>query len=388
MLIKPRLRRVAVAVAAIGLTALATACMPADGTPQTLTLAGSDTTQDVMNQIAARWNADTETNTDPDTAVNILAIQNTALTVPGDGDCGSITYKTNPGAGQVAPPNGSSAGRDALAASVNNGNGCVDVARSSATPRAVPPDNSTFEYYAFGLDAVAWASASAEAPSNITLDNLRKIFNCTFTNWNQVGGTAGAIKRYWPQAGSGTRAFFQSEVLGFDPTTVSGGSCPAVTLTEENTGATIAANGDTATAIVPYAGSKWIAQANGKSPDTRGGQTIRNLNGKNVIRLNGTKWEPNSAATGGPVDESNVALVDPTPAYPGIRYVFNVIDSTGVTYSQAKRFIGFENIDKGAKSPLCKGSEATTLKDFGFGVLTATVAPNNVIGSTCRLFAP
>ena len=53
---------------------------------------------------------------------------------------------------------------------------------------------------------MGWSSASTLAPANLTRAQLQGIYNCTFTNWNQVGGSNGQIERYWPQSGSGTRS--------------------------------------------------------------------------------------------------------------------------------------------------------------------------------------
>ena len=395
--ISRRARAIVLGTAGLAIAGLASACSSADGVVQVITSVGSDTTQDVSGAIAGQYNADNASNPDPDNLQNVKAVDGTnAHTVPGDAQCGSVTYRTPPLAGQVARPNGSGAGRDALKASVLAGDGCIDVARSSGAPRPVGSgsgqDLASSEYYAFGLDAVGWSSGSSHAPTNLTQAQLQGIYNCTFTNWSQVGGTAGAIKRYWPQAGSGTRSFAQSDLLGFDPTTFSGGSCPAVTLSEENHGDTIASAGDNETAVYVYSGAVWVAQSRGTSPDARGAQTIHQLNGKNIVRQVGTQWEPatpNASDPGAPVAEVNVKLVTPSPAYPGVRFVFNVLDNTSPSYTPAKRFWGFTNAADGAKSPLCAGGKASTITDFGFGTLdTTTSAAHNAAGSTCRLYTP
>jgi phosphate transport system substrate-binding protein len=380
------------------LATVAAGCLLPNGTADTIALAGSDTTQDVMAAISTYYN--TTDNSDNDTLDNILSVEANPNVVNGDSQCGTITYHSPPGAGEVVAPNGSSAGRDALRTSVNNGDGCIDIARSSSGPRAIGQDLATFEYYALALDAVGWASASNRAPANLTLAQLQGIYNCTFTNWSQVGGTAGPIERYWPQAGSGTRAFFQSDVLGFDPTTLSSASCPAVQLTQENTGQVIATNGDQLTAIVPYSMANWIAHARGTVTDQRAGQTLRNLNGQALVTFPGGVATPN---TGGPVNENNVKLVDPTPAYPGIRYVFNVVDSSTEHYEEGLRRIGFENDPPNqpgcgqngvpectypGASPLCDDVLRETLRSYGFGPLNRTVSSHNLIGATCRQYTP
>lgn len=379
-------RRLVGAGVGLALTAALAACQPTnDGTPQTITVVGSDTTQDFMGALSAFTNGDTNFNPDPDRMVNILSQQTTPKTAPGDSDCGSRTYHTPPAAGEFNAPNGSSAGRDALKFSANSGDGCVDIARSSAGPRGVPADNSTFEYYAYALDAVGVSSASANAPGNLSLAQVRGIYNCTFTNWNQVGGTTQQIQRYYPQAGSGTRAFFQSDVLGFDPTTISGPGCPATKLTQENSGQGIAFSGDQATAIVPYSAANFVAQSRGTAPDQRAGQTIRSINLQSPIRFVNGQAELNTAP--GPVTENNVRLNNPTPAYPGVRYVFNVVDRSSVRYEQARRLIGFTNQQSGAHlSKLCNGTFAGLLTNYGFGPLNNTSSSRNLPGSTCRLY--
>lgn len=384
-------RRLAFAAASAGLAAVSlSGCLIADGTSQVITAAGSDTTQDMMAALVAAENADAVYNTDPDNLQNVLSQEFAGKTVPTDAACAAITYRTPPGPGEVAAPNGSSAGRNALKASVNAGNGCIDIARSSGPPRAIPSDLATFEYYAFGLDALGWASASTKAPANMTLTQLRSVYNCTFTDWSQVGGAAGPIQRYHPQILSGTFQFFRDSVLGFDPTTFSGAGCPATISTQENSGQLIATNGDQEKALVGYSMGNWIAQARGTAPDQRTGQTMRDLNGQNLVVFPGGVATPNTA---GPVVEGNVSLVNPTPAYPGIRFVFNVVDSTSVNYVQAQRYVGFENRanvapDYSMSSPLCDGQRQSIINSYGFGELSRTTGANNIPGSTCREYTP
>lgn len=386
-----KLRTKALGVAAGGLAALAlSACLPANGQTEVIAFAGSDTTQDVIGNLVAQYNADTVYNEDPDTLVNVLSVETNPKLVPADADCVAKTYHTPAGPGEVLAPNGSSNGRNALKASVQAGDGCIDVARSSGPPRAIGSDLASFEYYAFALDALGWASASTKAPANMTLTQVRGVYNCTFTDWSQVGGTAGPIERYMPQSGSGTYQFFRDDVLGFDPAGFSGPSCPALQYAQENSGELIATNGDQETALVAYSMANWVAQARGTAPDQRAGQTLRNLNGQNLVTFPGGLATPNTA---GPVNEGNVKLNNPTPAYPGIRYVFNVVDSTSKDYTSALRYVGFENLDPAddgipQASPLCDDDYKSTLENYGFGPLDRTVSSRNLLGSTCRLFTP
>ena len=82
-------------------------------------------------------------------------------------------------------------------------------------------------------------------------------------------------------------------------------------------------------------------------------------------------------------------LNNPTPDYPGIRYVFNVLDESSPKYDQSNRYVGFVNLASGgAKSPLCNGAKAGIIEDYGFGPLDTTVGPTNLNGTTCREFRP
>jgi phosphate transport system substrate-binding protein len=293
---------------------------------------------------------------------------------------------TPPATGTHVAPNGSSAGRDALQDEPD----CVDIARSSSGPRAVGPsgDDATFEYYAYGVDGVTWAShPNSPAPNNLTLAQLQGIFNCTFTNWSQVGGGNGQIRRYFPQSGSGTRAFVVSDLLGGqDPVNFQSPNCPAVIPTQENSGLLIAQNGHQSSAIVPYSAGNWIAQANGVvSPDQRAGQILWRLNGAGFVAGAAPNFRPGMA-----IVEENVRLVDPTPAVPGIRFIFNVVDSAGPSYVTAKRYVGFENEADGDTSPLCNGQFAATIRSFGFDDLdkTPAVPSTDLANSACRKYVP
>jgi phosphate transport system substrate-binding protein len=399
-----RARRAALGgTAALALLGLAACDYGPDGDPDVIAFAGSDTTQDVVGELVNSYNADPNYNEDPDipgvdkdSLDNILSIEANPNQVAGDEHCGTLTYHTPPTPPEVLAPNGSTAGRDALKASVLAGNGCIDVARSSSTPRpagtGAGQDLPSFEYYAFGLDALGYSTASSAAPANLTLAQLQGIYNCTFTNWNQVGGGNQAIERYYPQPGSGTRAFFQSDVLGFDPSTISGPGCPPVQLAQENQGLTIFFNGDLQSGIQPFSGGNYVAMARGAIEDQRAGQIIRNLNGQNIITGSGGNTQlATPAATGNPnapVREANVRLVNNPPSYPGIRFVFNVIDNTSPSYDSAIRYVGFDNVDGGSTSPLCGNGKASIITQFGFGLLENTVGPRNLAGSTCRKYTP
>jgi hypothetical protein len=266
--------------------------------------AGSDTIEKLDDVILA-GPANHETNIHVPATLH-TDVPNT-ITVPADNNasprCASVTYAETTSGGNFASPNGSGQGRDALKNSAlktypdaahnapppagNIGGGCIDIARSSAEPRpvgtAAGQDPSTFEYYALAMDLITWASPSLQAPAAMTLQNLRDIFQCNITNWNQLpGGGSGPIQRFYPQVSSGTGATFLSKVLlGIDPHSVSSASCPAVIDVQENRGNDTQITGASyQNAIFPYSNGKFIFQAtNAANPtlDVRAGARVGGL---------------------------------------------------------------------------------------------------------------
>ena len=159
--------------------------------------------------------------------------------------------------------------------------------QAGGSPGANGTDSSTFEYYAFAHRRACRGPARASTlPPSLTPAQILGIYNCTFTNWAQVGGGSGQIQRYEPQPGSGTRSFFESAFLGgLDPTTISTPSCPAVITTqanglplEENTGSEIDAV-HYQQAIIPHSAGQWVFQSNNRINPT--------VDFRNGIRLGG-----------------------------------------------------------------------------------------------------
>lgn len=426
-----------------------------------ITAAGSDTTENVMGSILSQLNSDANP------LYNVPVYGTTNFTVPGDGNCPEITFTRtigstpipSPTAPGIAAPNGSGAGRNALRDYVantkkysggsevtvaNNGQsaydaatgvkGCVDIARSSSFSSGSPAA-TTGQYYAFALDAVSWASPSTLAPSTLTIDQLQKIYNCTYTDWNQVGGSTGPIQRYLPQSSSGTRQYFLSDLLGNSTAnTTATEACPAIKVIdkdgnpfEENRGDRITA-ADLEKAILPYSVGQWVYQTNnsmnpyidqrvsssgvvtmikginrsarGKSGNEADNNVINNSTAHvwNTIdlryQLKDAGWatvDPEADADGYPVVIGNTTKDSGSSwdnvAYPGIRLVYNVLDTRSPSYLVARGLVGFNNIDGGTKSTLCSGGFKTTISSFGFSPLTSTQnLTSNVPSSTCRRY--
>ncbi|MFD2470512.1 substrate-binding domain-containing protein [Amycolatopsis silviterrae] len=341
--------------AALLLPGTASAIPGPNGTKEVVAAVGSDTIADVTSAVFAAANSSTA-NIDPDNYVNVPPVlaPGASFTVPGDGFNGGTTYNvSNP------PPNGSSAGKTALANAAAAGDASVDLARSSS-PRSAS-DPATFQYYGFAKDGVSWAASSTGAGAGVTLTlaQLRGIYSGTITNWNQVGGTSTPITVYLPQTGSGTLSFFTTTVLGFDPTT------KPVTIKrfQENEANTILA-GDQATAIAPYSVAQWVAQGNGVVNDKRAGFFEGTLTGAGSDGAPVSGTAPNFAP----------AFAD---SFTGARTVYYVLDTRSKSYGAALNAVGF---DADGPSPLCDGSLAATLSQYGFKPLQA-----DATGVTCTL---
>ena len=166
---------------------------------------GSDTIQNVLDQFAADYN--------PTVSATSTHIYSWDATNPLTGAIGdSIAEKT--GCSSIPRPDGSSAGITQLATFQKTHDGkffCSSFARSSraraSTDPAFAPGGIAFVDLAG--DAVTWsAQATTNAPATLTTAQLAAIYNCTDTNWSQVGGKNAPIHAFIPQSGSGTRSFF------------------------------------------------------------------------------------------------------------------------------------------------------------------------------------
>jgi len=266
------LRRVIAAVGVLGAAGglMVTVAPSAPAASPVIVAVGAHATEDVMAKLLTGTSV-----------YNIPAQPVSPITVPADAlSCQtSVIYNQSPvSAGQTLAPNGGNLGRDALKQgspynSSPPNNACVSIARSSSGPRkagtGAGQDPSSFQYYAFAMDAVTWASPSLNAPAVLTPAQILGIYNCTYTNWAQVGGGNGPIQRYEPQPGAATRSFFESAFLGgLDPTTISTPSCPPVITTAADGGPLDESVGSELDAvhyqqaILPYDTAEWSFQAN------------------------------------------------------------------------------------------------------------------------------
>ncbi|MYW02946.1 substrate-binding domain-containing protein, partial [Streptomyces sp. SID3343] len=200
---------------------------------------------------------------------------------------GKAACNTNYGVGKDAWPNGSNDGIRALLAEHAGSNAnCLSFARSTRDRRS---DNGNAEaslaFERVGGDAITWATRKAGVPNNLTQKQVRDIYNCTITDWNQIPGStvSGPIQKHLPQAGSGTRTEFIRTVLrGVDPTLPVGGYCASsifVTAQENRGDAPQITSVD---AIIPYSKAAYREQTNpatGVANHTNG-FVLGNIDGK------------------------------------------------------------------------------------------------------------
>ena len=290
---RQRLRPMIATIAGIAAASALLAAVPASASvdtdpPSTPPLAdivgvGSDTTQDVIGlKGSSKKKSGFVTNynaTGPDAKLWSF-----------DAFGEPTTIVTSEGCAPITRPSGSSAGIAALKADEAAGTNCIDYARSSRVKN--PATDGDLVFVPFGRDGVTWAtfpktpgSKKFNAPANLTTAQLTSIFDCSVTNWNQVGGKNAPIVAYLPQSGSGTRSFFLGAIGVATP-----GPCvnqPAGF--PENDGSAVPA-ADRKNAILPYSIAKHIAQTKDVGEDLRAGATLRQINGTEPVidrKLNG-----------------------------------------------------------------------------------------------------
>lgn len=240
--ISARLGMAAVAVSGLVLTALAPATADTvpgqDSVPGTYTLGttvigvGSDTLQWVDDKLSADYDATTPTvswaNFD-------ACLGNTTAGAPGLGDnpdgsgfpCGADHTGTKPGVkrdeGVVDPaaaggslPSGSGDGRTLLRSPTDKLFNDVAYGRSSGPINTT--DLAAGEIaLPFAVDKIVVSThPGGPAPASLTGQQILKIYNGTYTNWNQVGGKSAPIHPYLPKAGSSTLNAFESFLAALD----------------------------------------------------------------------------------------------------------------------------------------------------------------------------
>jgi phosphate transport system substrate-binding protein len=339
--------------------------------PGSVVSTGAGTTQYLSDALSATWDSKFPHKTQIYSwdALNPEGLDN------------NIAFKS--GCTKFLRPNGSSPAVAALSAGAGGttkGHPCMDFARSSRAPKSTDPTNLTFIGQA--LDNVTYASLAkgSNAPHNLTISQLNKIYTCAVTNWDQVGGKNAPIKPLLAQAGAGTVSFFLAAIGVNTP-----GPCVTEPGTlEENEGVNpiFKNNKD---AIIPFSAGDWVAQAyhsakclntsctltggvtckpkgtqNKYGCDLNGVLGLNDINGTSAIKGTGSKTvlnPPASAAKGG---FNNL-------------FVRSLYDVVRGTKSVPKYLVPF----LGPKGWYC--ANPTLIKDYGFE--PATVRGFSACGS-------
>ncbi|HEX4705595.1 MAG TPA: hypothetical protein VH352_25965 [Pseudonocardiaceae bacterium] len=268
-------KRALVAAAGLALVGGVTAAGPAQADPsgpptfRQLAGVGSDTTQGVMDALA-----------------NVITDSSGTKLIGSYDATGSANIQTqSPTACSIARPNGSGAGRTALLTSLQANNGCLQFSRSSSLNLAAATPGLT--YIPFATDAVSYAvTANSNIPKSLKLTDVQAIYHC---DPNFVGtGPNYAITVILPQAGSGTRSFWES-TMGILDTDVVAGHYPCIIdhknglPIEEHDGRVLDDN-----SIAPFSISQYIAQSENTIPDLRGKAVLGVIDGFTPNVINST----------------------------------------------------------------------------------------------------
>ncbi|MFF2039580.1 substrate-binding domain-containing protein [Kitasatospora sp. NPDC058170] len=221
---------------------------------------GAQATGALMNQLSADYNAYL-TGLGDTTSPRLYSFDSTGPSpiTPRSG-AAAITRPANAGDGLIALTAPGSA---------------LDFDRMDQTRLPSTPPGLTF--VALAKDAVSWAAKTGgNAPANLTVAQLKGIYQCTVTNWTQISPTLpnAAIKPYLPQTNSATRSFFLtaigSPVLG--PCVTSGPG--------ENQGVDLVLNDPDV--VIPYSVGHFLGQTvggHGTPADSAGVLSVRGING-------------------------------------------------------------------------------------------------------------
>jgi hypothetical protein len=369
------MKRLGAAVTTVALAAsLVTSSAHADPKQYTAFIGvGSDTTQDVLNAFAG-FN-DGQVYVPLQTSAGSGQRQVISFDATPAGGC--ITTKT--GAGSMARPNGSSAGRRALSRAIDGTGygsaacggvkdvtGFVQFARSSAGP-ASGDTGTALTYIPFARDGVSFAyyKASAGAPvTALTRAQLTSIYS---------SGTATTINgvRILPcgiQTSSGTYSFWLT-AAGVDATQENTATTECNNLlgagvrAEENDSAALKARGDAAQTAVPgtqviiaFSAASFIARSNGaNSAGIVAGVGIGSISNNG----SGTDLGSPVAGTAPNLTPSATFYNDGTFG----RRVYNVL-STGLVTGVGNA--DYKSMFVGATAAMCSAAAGTTAQKFGF----------------------
>ncbi|MFJ4189928.1 PstS family phosphate ABC transporter substrate-binding protein [Kitasatospora sp. NPDC089509] len=239
---------------------------------------GAQTTQPVLNQFSADYNASLGSDT---TSPRMYSWDAT----------GSSPIVTKSAATTIVRPDGAGAGIKAL---VSNTGSTVDFVRSDRGPTAADPHG--LDFVALAKDSVTWSAArNGNAPAQLTPAQLNGIYTCIINNWQQIDPSLpnATIKPYLPQVDSGTRAFFLSAIGVAAPNAACVVSGP-----EENQGTDPVLSDPNV--VFPYSVAHYLGQTvggHGTATDAPGNLTLRNvvINGRVLTPVTNNLMDTNFA---------------------------------------------------------------------------------------------
>lgn len=253
-------------------------------TSRVLAISGSDTTDEVMQALAEDANALATSGTRRVENWSALGGGNVA---PHGGTTCNITR-----------PSGSGAGRTALLNSIGataTTPGCFQGARSSSlTLTAVPSADKQLVYVPFAKEAVTFAvTNTSNITRNQTFARLQQFHRCE--NSSGVVQANPATKVMLPQANSGTRQFWLTQLLGSATPATLGANITSNTTTGQISagcvengvdefGATIQEHQGgqvNDSEMVPYSVGQWTSQASGVVGENRGRTILAQINSTN-----------------------------------------------------------------------------------------------------------
>ncbi|HEX4087106.1 MAG TPA: substrate-binding domain-containing protein [Trebonia sp.] len=323
---------------------------------------GSNTTEYVMDAFSVAYNKTVKTHNKNNPKLYSYDALPLGVNVPGN-----YNIKPKAGCSVIARPDGSSAGVAALNTTqkVKFAGGsyqCIDFARSSGGRKPTNPADKPggIVFVAFAKDAITWAARSAakggtNAPKSLNTAQLKAIFTCKDTNWSQVGGNAGKIKVYLPQAGSGTLSTWE-KFMGI--TTL--GACVSQA-PEENEGTYTGFNNPNAIfiwSIGAYVAEKYHEANCNAKPTKQQNQFGCNLSGFTV---------PEKISGVSPLTAARIPTINPKFPTAYWRTVYNVVNywtGTRDHLSPKDEHIFGSRAEKGY---ICSNVAAqTTIRDYGF----------------------
>jgi len=362
---------------------------PASGTFGTLAGLGSDTTQDVMNAVAAAIGGGKIASYDATNAATTVVTRAGGTAIPRANGSGAGRDLLRVAIGQTEAAAVATFGGPSAQVTTAQAAGQIDFARSSSGASAsdVVPDG-VLTYIPFAIDAVTYAtSATSDLPTNLSKAEVTQIFKGQVDRVAVTGTTrtlvakgapdpSGAdrvttISTFIPQAGSGTRSYWLGQV-GISETDIAANTYPNLkdkdlsgADVQEHKGAaltsgTAAQNRGT---IVPFSIGQWVAQANGKITDHRAGAVVNSVDGVAPTTGSGTAYALNGSFN----------------AY--TRKVYNIVPSSLAdddTSAIHQAFVGTSSL-------VCQQTAVITA--YGFGLMTGTGA--NACGDTSvRAYQP